>query len=110
MKQMVEMHRGEVPKILWTIESHRSVRRLRLNIFLEFRRFEVQHFKNLDDEELGNFSLKTQNLRNATCLWSRVVALEEATISTFQHFGISGSRRSKDQNPSAARIMRNREF
>jgi hypothetical protein len=72
-----------------------------------FRHFRVRHFGNPDDKELGHFALKTPKSRNTTCPWSRVVVTEEAAISGV-HFGISGSGRSKDQEPSAARIVKSR--
>jgi hypothetical protein len=59
MKPMVETLRGEVPKIPWIVGSHKSMRRLRLNVFSAFRRFGVRHFGNPDDKELGHFALKT---------------------------------------------------
>jgi hypothetical protein len=99
------MLHGEVPKIPWTVGSHRSMRRLRLNVFLAFRCFGVRHFCNPDEEDLGHFALKIPKSRNVTWLWSRDVAPEEVAISTFRHFNISGYGRSKDQEPSAAETV-----
>jgi hypothetical protein len=98
-KWMVETLRGEVLKILWTVRSHRSVRRLRVNVFSTFRHFGVRHFRNPDDKELGHFALKTPKSRNVTCPWSRDVVPEEATILEFNisAFQGPGDRRTKNR-------------
>jgi hypothetical protein len=44
--------------------------------------FGVRHFGNSEDKEPGHFALKTPKSRNATCLWSRVVVMEEAVTWT----------------------------
>jgi hypothetical protein len=69
-----------------------------MNFFMEFQHFGVQHFRNLDDKELGHFTLKTLKSRNMVCPWSRVVVMEEETISEFNilTFQGLGDRRAKN--------------